>query len=31
MWSECKKVGIVLCGGNVDLDVLWASLAEGAR
>jgi len=29
--SECKKVGIVLCGGNVDLDVLWASLAEGAR
>lgn len=26
-WSkDCENVGIVLSGGNVDLDVLWKSL-----
>ncbi|KAK6137444.1 hypothetical protein DH2020_028801 [Rehmannia glutinosa] len=25
-WKDCKNVGIILSGGNVDLDVLWESL-----
>ena len=25
-WSACRRVGIILCGGNVDLDVLWKAL-----
>ncbi|EYU34866.1 hypothetical protein ABFS82_14G188800 [Erythranthe guttata] len=26
VWKDCKNVGIVLSGGNLDLDVLWESL-----
>ncbi|CAA0842222.1 Serine racemase [Striga hermonthica] len=25
-WKDCSNVGIILSGGNVDLDVLWKSL-----
>ncbi|XP_010255424.1 PREDICTED: serine racemase [Nelumbo nucifera] len=25
-WNECKHIGIILSGGNVDLGVLWESL-----
>ncbi|KAL8543711.1 hypothetical protein ACS0TY_004324 [Phlomoides rotata] len=25
-WKECKNVGIILSGGNVDLNVMWESL-----
>ncbi|KAG8374919.1 hypothetical protein BUALT_Bualt10G0045700 [Buddleja alternifolia] len=25
-WKDCNNVGIILSGGNVDLDVLWESL-----
>lgn len=24
-WKDCKNIGIVLSGGNVDLGVLWDS------
>lgn len=24
----CKKIGVVLCGGNADLGVLWQSLSS---
>lgn len=27
-WKDCSKVGIILSGGNVDLDVLWQSFAK---
>ncbi|KAJ0967189.1 hypothetical protein J5N97_024106 [Dioscorea zingiberensis] len=26
-WKSCKKVGIILSGGNVDLSVLWESFS----
>lgn len=25
-WKDCKNVGIIVSGGNVDLDVMWESL-----
>ncbi|KAG6434145.1 hypothetical protein SASPL_105767 [Salvia splendens] len=28
-WDGCKNVGIVVSGGNVDLDVMWKSLKNG--
>jgi len=27
-WKDCSNVGIVLSGGNVDLDVLWGSFRK---
>ncbi|KAK4435310.1 Serine racemase [Sesamum alatum] len=30
-WKDCNKVGIILSGGNVDLDVLWESLNKRAN
>ncbi|KAK1423758.1 hypothetical protein QVD17_19066 [Tagetes erecta] len=27
-WKKCNKIGIVLSGGNVDLQVLWKSLCN---
>lgn len=27
-WQDCKNVGIILSGGNVDLDVLWDSFRK---
>lgn len=27
-WKNCRNVGIVLSGGNVDLGVLWDSLGK---
>ena len=25
-WSACGRVGIILCGGNIELGVLWKAL-----
>ncbi|KAL6577190.1 hypothetical protein OROMI_011466 [Orobanche minor] len=25
-WKDCKNVGIIVSGGNIDLDVMWESL-----
>jgi serine racemase len=25
-WKDCKHIGIVVSGGNVDMDVFWESL-----
>lgn len=25
-WEKCRKIGIVVSGGNIDLGVLWDSL-----
>lgn len=27
-WKDCSNIGIVLSGGNVDLDVLWDSFRK---
>lgn len=27
-WQDCKHIGIVLSGGNVDLGVLWDSFRK---
>ncbi|KAI4326972.1 hypothetical protein L6164_019481 [Bauhinia variegata] len=27
-WKDCKHIGIIVSGGNVDLDVLWDSLKK---
>lgn len=27
-WQDCKNIGIVLSGGNVDLGVLWDSFRK---
>eukprot|EP00897_Mesotaenium_endlicherianum_P001526 jgi/Mesen1/1400/ME000130S00484 len=27
-WCNCRRVGIILCGGNVDLGSLWDSLRQ---
>jgi|TARA_B110000977_G_scaffold201072_1_gene293985 serine racemase len=28
--TRCQKIGVVLCGGNVDLDALWSALERQA-
>lgn len=30
-WNDCKNIGIILSGGNVDLDVLWESINKRVR
>ncbi|KAK9668164.1 hypothetical protein RND81_13G038800 [Saponaria officinalis] len=27
-WNDCRNIGIVISGGNVDLDVLWQALGK---
>lgn len=27
-WKDCENVGIIVSGGNVDLDVMWESLKK---
>ena len=27
-WKDCNQIGIILSGGNVDLEVLWNSLRK---
>ena len=27
-WKDCKHIGIVVSGGNVDLNMLWDSLKK---